>query len=108
LNKIFGGDLFYREENVRILRELAGLEIKPFECVATTAETNSALALSVAKARAAGDPLPPVLEYAVQNIRGVSDAGSASSILSSYGPHRIPQEFEGFLTKALKKTRLPV
>jgi hypothetical protein len=104
LIKIFGGDLFYREENIKILRELAGLEIKPFECVATTAEISSALALSIEKVRAADGPLPPVLEYAVQNVRGVSDTSSAASILSSYGPHRIPEEFETFLTKALKRS----
>ena len=104
LNRIFGADLFYREENIKILRELAGLEIKPFECVATTAEIAAALALSIAKARAAEEPLPPVLEYAVQHVRGASDTSSAASILNSYGPHRIPQEFEAFLTRALKKS----
>jgi hypothetical protein len=108
LIKIFGGDLFQREENVKILRELAGLEIKPFECVATTAEIGSALALSIAKARDAGESLPPVLEYAVQHVRGASDASNAASLLSSYGPHRIPEEFENFLTKALKRSRLSV
>jgi UDP-N-acetyl-alpha-D-muramoyl-L-alanyl-L-glutamate epimerase len=104
LIKIFGGDLFYRDENVPILRELAGLEIKPFECVATTVEISAALALSVAKARAAGEPLPPVLEYSVQNVPGTADSSGASNILKSYGPHRIPQEFESFLTNALKRS----
>jgi hypothetical protein len=108
LTRIFGGNLFHREENVKILRELAGLEIKPFECVATTAEINSALALCIAKARAAGEPLPLVLEYAVQHVRGASDEGATSGILGSLGPHRIPQEFESFLTNALKRLRPPV
>lgn len=104
LIKIFGTDLFYIEENTRILRELAGLDIKPFECVATTAEIAAALGLSIAKARAAGEPLPPVLEYAVKNVPGSADAGGAESILDAYGPHRIPQEFESFLTKVLKRS----
>lgn len=104
LVKIFGGDLFGREENIPVLRELAGLEIKPFECVATTAEVGSALALSIAKARASGETLPVVLEYAVRNVRNVEDSGGASAILKSYGPHRIPQEFESFLTNALKRS----
>ena len=104
LMKIFGTDLFYREENIPILRELAGLEIKPFECVGTTAEINAALALSVAKARASGEPLPPVLEYAAQHVRGLSDSSGAQVILNGYGPHRLPQEFESFLTNALKRS----
>jgi hypothetical protein len=104
LVKIFGGDLFRREETIPILRELAGFEVKPFECVATTAEVLAALALSIGKARASGEPLPPVLEYAAKNIRTLGDVASTAPMLYSYGPHRIPQEFENFLTKALKKS----
>src|SRR6266705_6207043 len=98
---IFGGDLFDRDETIPILRELAGLEIKPFECVATTAEIVAALALAIAKLKPGCGPLPAVLEYAVQNIPGVADPRTASTILNAYGPHRIPPEFENFLTKAL-------
>ncbi|HEY2380250.1 MAG TPA: hypothetical protein VGK48_03610 [Terriglobia bacterium] len=104
LTKIFGTDLFYIEENIPVLRELAGLDIKPFECVATTMEISSALALSIAKARAADEPLPPLLEYAVKNVPGSADTGKVESILNTYGPHRIPQEFEDFLTKGLKRS----
>ena len=104
LLKIFGRDLFDSEDTIPILRELAGFEIKPFECVATTAEIIAALGLSVAKANASGEPLPAVLQYAVQNVPGVADASSASTMLAAYGPHRIPQELENFLTKALKKS----
>jgi len=106
LVKIFGGDLFYREETIPILRELAGFEIKPFECVATTAEIVGALALAIQKekAKASNEPLPPVLEYASRHILGAAEAGQAEAILSSYGPHHIPQEFENFLTNALNKS----
>ena len=85
LLKIFGFDLFDREETIPILRELAGFAIKPFECVATTAEIVGAVALSIEKAKASGEPLPRVLEYAAKNIAGVSDSARASTILSSYG-----------------------
>ena len=67
LTKIFGTDLFYLEENIPILRELSGLEIKPFECVGTTAELTSGLALSIAKAQASAESLPPVLAYALKS-----------------------------------------
>jgi hypothetical protein len=102
LSKIFGTDLFYREGNIPILRELAGLEIKPFECVATTAEIRAALSLAISKVESSEQPLPPLLEYARQHVPGISDAGSG--ILHGYGPHRIPPEFESVLTNALKRS----
>jgi len=104
LVKIFGSDLFEREENIAVLRELAGIEAKPFECVATTAEIVGALALSISKARGSGQPLPSVLEWASQNVGGITDTSSAAAMLDSYGPQRIPQELENFLTKALNKS----
>jgi hypothetical protein len=104
LSKIFGRDLFYSEETIPILRELAGLEIKPFECVATTNEIVAALALAIVKLRNNSQPLPPVLQYAVRHVRDVNETEAASVLLSAYGPHRIPQEFESFLTNALKES----
>src|SRR5215831_8235990 len=103
LMKIFGTDLFFNEGNIAILRQLAGLEVKPFECVATTGEMATALALSIEKAKAGGDSLPPVVAYAAENIPGIKSA-AAGPILNSFGSHRIPQEFESFLTKALKRS----
>jgi UDP-N-acetyl-alpha-D-muramoyl-L-alanyl-L-glutamate epimerase len=109
LLKIFGADLFWREESIPIIRELAGLDIKPFECVATTAEILAALALSIEKAKSAGpsgpsdEDLPLVLEYAAHHVPGIAES-AAASILRSYGPHRIPQELESFLTKALNRS----
>jgi len=104
LMNIFGSDLFEREENLPILRELAGFEVKPFECVATITEVIGALGLCVAKANASGQPLPPVLLWASQNVGSVADASIARSILDSYGPHRIPRELESVLTKVLNKS----
>jgi hypothetical protein len=104
LMKIFGNDLFENEANISIMRELAGLEVKPFECVATTREIIGALALSISKVRASDGPLPAVLEWAVKNVAGVTDTSTAKAILASYGPHRIPQDLENFLTKALNKS----
>ncbi len=105
LTKIFGADLFSRDETIPILRELAGFDVKPFECVATTAEIKAALALAIADLRERGESLPPVLSFAAQNVPEVHDTRSAAALLASYGPHRIPQEFENVLTRALK--RLP-
>ena len=101
LVQIFGRNLLDSEESIPIVRELAGLEIKPFECVATVAEITAALALAISKLKNNSQPLPPVLQYALRHIPGVNESQSASSLLAAYGPHRIPQEFESFLTKAL-------
>ncbi len=99
---VFGRNLFEREETIPILRELAGVETKPFECVATTNEIVSALALAIAKVHANGGNLPCVLEYAAGHIAGSKDTRLASTILAAYGPHRIPSDFESFLRRGLK------
>src|SRR3989454_1974757 len=104
LLQIFGVDLFHRDETIPILRELSGFEVKPFECVATTNEIIAALSLAIARFKAAGEPLPPVLQYASQRIAGVNENHAASDILASYGPHRISPEFESSLIKALNES----
>ena len=100
LSKIFGGDLFYRDETIPILRHLSGLEIKPFECVATTKEIIAALSLAVSRVRDSGEELPPALAYAVRHIPGVS-MGNAASLLDSYGSDRMPAAFQSILKSAL-------
>ena len=104
LAKIFGRDLFNSEETIPIMREMAGFEIKPFECVATTGEIIAALALAITKLKNNSEPLPPVLQYAVRHIPGVNEIESASALLAAYGPHRIPQGLESFVTRALKES----
>jgi hypothetical protein len=104
LMKVFGMDLFQREETIPVLLELVGVGTKPFECVATRDEVIGALALSIAKARGSGEPLPRVLDYAMCSIPGATDTATASALLESYGPHRIPVALESFLTNALKSS----
>lgn len=94
LVKVFGADLFHRETSIPIVRQLAGLEMKPFECVGTTREILAALSLCIDAVRGSGEALPPVLDYAAQHVPGATDTGSASAILASFGPHRLPPEFE--------------
>lgn len=99
LTQIFGRDLFLSEETIPILRELAGFDIKPFECVATVREVTAALALAIRKVKNNSEPLPLVLRYAAGSIPGVNETTSAEDLLAAYGPHRIPQPFEGFLIR---------
>ena len=100
LTQIFGSNLFYDDQTIPILRQLAGLEVKPFECVATRKEIIAALAMAIAKTKEAAGPLPPVLEYAAQHIPGATDSSLAAAISGSYGRHRIPAEFEQILRSA--------
>jgi len=104
LSKIFGHDLFDSEETIPILCELAGLEIKPFECVATKNEIVAVVALAIAKLRNNSQPLPLVLQYAARHIPDINEAAAASVLLAAYGPHRIPQEFESLLRNALNQS----
>jgi hypothetical protein len=104
LIKIFGRDLFDSEEVIPIIREMAGFEIKPFECVATIAEVTAALALAIRKCKDNSEALPPVLQYAAGNIPGVSETESASGLLGAYGPHRVSQSFESILTELLRNS----
>ncbi len=94
LTRIFGRDLFQSEDSIPIVRQLTSPETKPFECVGTTREIGAALSLAAKKVKMSGRSLPPVLQLATEN-------DEAPEILGSYGPHRVPPEFESLLTKAL-------
>jgi UDP-N-acetyl-alpha-D-muramoyl-L-alanyl-L-glutamate epimerase len=103
LVRIFGKDLYRSPESIPILRGLAGIEAKPFECVGTTGEIVAALSMAIEMAKKTGDALPPVLAYA-ETIPGVGNSAAALEILSSYGAHRLPSVFERSLTKALNES----
>jgi hypothetical protein len=102
LTEIFGRDLFQSEGTIPILRELAGFEVKPFECVGTVKEITAALALAIMKLKDDSQALPPVLEYAARHIPGAKETASASALLAEYGPHRLSEAFERSLLSTLK------
>ncbi len=61
LVKIFGKNLFEDAELIPVLKELSGeAGVKPFECVGTVDEVNTALKMSLEKYP---EPLPPLLKY---------------------------------------------
>src|SRR5262245_30545690 len=78
LVRIFGRDLFESQELTPIVRALAGLETKPFECVGTAGEIAGALSLAVETAKKRGEALPSVLAYAVESIPGVANTAAAA------------------------------
>jgi hypothetical protein len=100
LIRIFGQDLYQAEESIQIIRALVGMDgPKPFECVGITHELIAALWLSVQKQERDGAALPVALRYARENILSLHpEAGNwAATLLASYGPHRLPADFEAVL-----------
>ncbi len=60
--RLLGSDLFNLPEMTPVMQELCGaLPNKPFECVGSRREVNIALCLAIARAEAAGAPLPLLL-----------------------------------------------
>src|SRR5439155_2711764 len=97
---IFGADFYASEESIGIIRQLSGMSgPKPFECVGATDEMIAALWMSIEKCQPGDGPLPVALQYARENILPLhADAKSlASGLLASYGPHRLPPQFEAIL-----------
>jgi hypothetical protein len=104
LVQIFGKDLYQSPESIPIVRALAGLETKPFECVGTSSEIVAALSLGIEMAKKREAALPPVLAYAMESIPGVGNTAATQEILSSYGPHRLAPVFERSLTSVLNES----
>jgi UDP-N-acetyl-alpha-D-muramoyl-L-alanyl-L-glutamate epimerase len=104
LVQIFGKDLYQLQESIPIVRALAGLETKPFECVGTSGEIVAALSLAIEMAKKRNEALSPVLAYALESIPGVRNTAAASEILSSYGPHRLSPALERSLTRVLNES----
>jgi UDP-N-acetyl-alpha-D-muramoyl-L-alanyl-L-glutamate epimerase len=62
MKEIFGGDLFAHRRLCGLLDQLTGVsEIKPFDCVGTVSEVNTALAFIVRRMVQQGRALPPLL-----------------------------------------------
>jgi hypothetical protein len=59
LVSIFGADMLNDPDMLGLLRQLSGMEDdKPFECVGTREEVNTAIAMSIARHKAQGKELP--------------------------------------------------
>jgi hypothetical protein len=97
IREIFGHDLFERADLVPLARSLAGLtETRPLECVGAVDETLAAFHLSLEKARAAGGPLPPVLEWFAQEVspRHPDLGGVAARIVGEWSDrHGVPAPY---------------
>lgn len=64
LKNIFGRDMLEDEEMIPLLRQLTGLEEeKPFECVGSRSEINTAITLAIHRLETAGQELPKLFSY---------------------------------------------
>ena len=102
LESIFGSNLLNDPELIPVLDELTGItETKPFDCIGTVDEVNTALANLVKKLQ---DVEYPVLlrHYMKSSAFDQLKHNSLSSLLDSFDPeHFLPHEFELILRSAL-------
>lgn len=76
LPRIFGKDLFQDEELWQTLQELAGkAEVKPFDCVGTFEEVNTALSMTIRNLRETEQKLPVLLKMYESKYGLVDDEG---------------------------------
>jgi len=101
LKKIFGKDIFNDENLLEIFNQLIGIaDTKPFECVGTIDEVNSALCLHIKNEK---DRLPYLLEYYIntENYHKYRDI-DISLLLKEYNKeHFLENLFEKILKKNL-------
>ena len=110
--RIFGRDLFEKEENVLIMKELSGFSgHKPFECVGTAEEILAALYLCILRRRTRDGDLPIVLQYGEDNILPLNPHALAAAerlLLAWTDRHTLTPEFEELVKKQLRKINLDV
>ena len=99
LIKIFGEDLFEREDLLEMFIELCGYgKTKPFECVGTYSEIRYSISEVIRKLENKNVELPYLLKYYKENYEL-----SNEDLLSYYNyEHNVPKEFEEILKQKLK------
>lgn len=100
LVKIFGEDLFEKQELLPIFQQLIGrAETKPFDCVGTFEEVNFAVSQVVQKLQNEGKELPYLLQYYMDEV-GLADLND--DLTRRYNPeHNLNAEQEQKLRKAV-------
>lgn len=99
--KIFGRDMLADETLIGTMEKLTGIqEEKPFECVGSRGEVNTAICLTIARMEAEGKQLPVVLEaYKKTSLydtyRGLGDTYSCEYDAENL----LPEEFDKILRR---------
>lgn len=91
--KIFGKNMFENEELSEVFDALCGVtEVKPFECVGTAREIQTALKLTLHRRYDSGDALEPLLSRFLLHS---SEVESEIALLKEYnGQNNVPQHFQ--------------
>lgn len=103
LLEIFGTHLLNNRELLHLLEQLSGIaEEKPFECVGTIHEVNTALALTVSKYK--GKPLPLLLKYyrTTTNYERYARHSTADVLNQFDQNHFLPESFKKILQEAIR------
>ena len=103
LEKIFGTNLLEDPELSPNLEKLIGLQAeKPFECVGTIDEINTALCLTIAKLEGAGEALPQLLQYYRTLDLYSACQNRPDRYLQFFDDHNlVPEEFRADLKKEM-------
>ncbi|OGH05184.1 MAG: hypothetical protein A2W22_05965 [Candidatus Levybacteria bacterium RBG_16_35_11] len=108
--RIFGEDLFQKQETIQMIRELVGLgKYKPFDCVGTTEESTLAVALSIQKYRQSGEEIPKLLAQLEKELK-IDDEKTVKTledrIRKGWGlDNFLPEEYVLILKNALIKVQ---
>lgn len=108
LCRIFGRNLLEDEKMLPILDQLIGLETeKPFECVGSREEINTALCLAVKRLEKEGNELPLLLSHYKQTEMFQRYENRANPYEGYYNQENlVPPAFEPLLRKALHKEEM--
>jgi len=98
LIKIFGANLYEKEELVGIFRELLGLSgIKPFECVGTPEEVFVAMKKAQDRGEFSNDIVMDMFNKEISNYTEIAMDEMNKKVFSTYAADNIPQKFKNIL-----------
>ena len=98
LCRIFGTDILNDESLQELLDQLTGSEeARPFECLGTSEEVNTAIAMSIRNHEAAGEPLPALYQRYRQST-AYEQYREKTTDWSSYNTENlVPEEYQRLL-----------
>ena len=99
LTEIFGADMLNDTTMQETMKQLIGLvKEKPFECVGSRDEINTAICLTIEKLEQAGKSLPELLQYYKTEGLYEKHKGNEKTYLEFYDKeHLLPKEFDDIL-----------
>ena len=99
LTEIFGADMMNDSTMLDTMKQLIGLSPeKPFECVGSRDEINTAICLTIEKLEKEGKPLPKLLSYYKTEGLYEQNKGKEDEYYNFYDKkHLLPKEFDEIL-----------